>query len=74
MSKTERVTFLLPPDTGDVFAAGSASGLVGQTTNIKRLDGSEAISEIVEAVVRDGRLAVTVEVPGGIDKAPREGA
>ncbi len=75
-ASTKRVAFMLrPKDKGDVFTEVVAHKLVGQTTTVRRLDGS-----VVEAAIEDTRLmddghsiVLTVAVPGGIDRAPREG-
>ncbi len=75
-TSTRNVAFALrPKDKGDVFTDGAAQELVGKTTTVRRLDGSSVESKIEGArLMDDGRcLVLTVAVPGGIDRAPREG-
>lgn len=68
-----QTVFVIAPPRDSVFTAEAVEGLRGRTTLVQRLDGSEAQAEIVHArLCPDGNAAVTVAVPGGIDRAPKE--
>lgn len=70
---TKQVAFVIRPPGGDRFTEQAAASLIGRQTKVRRIDGSVADSTIVDALFGfdDGSVTVTVDVPGGIDRAPQ---
>ncbi len=69
---SKEVAFVLRPPADCVFAAEAVESLIGQTVKVARLDRSEAPGTIVDGRLdSDGSAILTVDVVGGIDRAPR---